>query len=789
MTDNAESMKDDEEIRHIESLIDLKTRRLRILELQFAEQPRGDPSVQMQIEDLNKEIVQSKENLARQQEKLAQKLDTARQKWNILLPPEPLFIGHEDTISDIKNLLPQVRILVLVGMGGIGKTHLALKVAQELCSGFANGGLYVDFRSLGDASLVLNKIIRAFKFQLDSDNTPLELLQKQLRDKELLLVLDSFEDAIGSEHDIEQLLALVPRLKILINSRIVPQLKGAQLIWVKELNEAAAGKLFEEGAKLRDFHYRPTDSDASTIRKICALLGHIPLAISLVAPTVDRTTDLKALLKNLEVHLSESLKSVDDMITWSYGRLDTQQQKLFRQFGVFSGGCTTEVAAIYYQWMGSAHQIGSNLALLRNNSLLQIDTESQPPRYRMLEPLRAYALQQLHIVGEAEQAYQHQAGLFFDQVMMKSPASERSELQAFLRNERADVFAAMQWFIAHNRTDAALRLGVTVWRFWYSSGYIREGLQLFDKAFEHVTVPPPLDLRGEAYLAACGLAWACGELSQADKYRENAFNIFKHYQNELNARKRLEYKSNLARTYNLWGVILEQQKEYSQARDKYKQSLKLYEQLNVELSKDRSLGNLDVDQLKIELGKARVLGNLGVVAQRTHNYKMAAEYYEKCRIAFKTIEDEEDQAIALFNLGEVKMLRSNPSEAYRTFDDSIVLSQRVGDLVNIIYCLEGLMWTTYKQGKLQVAASLRWAAITLRNEINVPPPKAEALDYARIANEVESQLGSKAWNATTLQGLCIARQLRVRAEATGASTSALSLEEILSRCQSIDEQS
>lgn len=183
MTDNAESMKDDAEIRHIEGLIDLKTQRLRILELQLAEQPYGDPSVQMEIKRLKKEIAQLRENLEPQQEKLAQKLGSPRQQWNNVPAPPTVFIGHENTISDIKRRLPQVRVLALVGIGGIGKTHLALKVAQELFDGFANGVLYVDLRALGDAHLVLNRIARTFEFQLSSDYSPLELLQNTFATK------------------------------------------------------------------------------------------------------------------------------------------------------------------------------------------------------------------------------------------------------------------------------------------------------------------------------------------------------------------------------------------------------------------------------------------------------------------------------------------------------------------------------------------------------------------------------------------------------------------------------
>src|SRR5262249_41005616 len=137
------------------------------------------PEITLEIEDIERAIPQLEADLT---DKLG--AGANRQYWNNMPIPNTSFFGREDTVSDIKKRLLGVRVLVLVGMGGIGKTELALSVAQELCDGFTNGALYVDFRSFEDVRLVLSRIVRKLEFQISNDTTPLELLQKHLHDKE-----------------------------------------------------------------------------------------------------------------------------------------------------------------------------------------------------------------------------------------------------------------------------------------------------------------------------------------------------------------------------------------------------------------------------------------------------------------------------------------------------------------------------------------------------------------------------------------------------------------------------
>ncbi|MDQ3223824.1 MAG: helix-turn-helix domain-containing protein, partial [Gemmatimonadota bacterium] len=426
--------------------------------------------------------------------------------------PVPLtqLIGREVEVMALQTLLRDdaVRLVTLIGPGGIGKTRLAVAVASGLDDAFPDGIVFVELAPLTDAALVPTVLAQALDVR-DVGGQPLtRALSEFLRSKALLLVLDNCEHVVGAAPELSQLLRAAPRLKILATSRSPLRLRGEREVPVQplpvpdlahhesaeHLAEYAAIRLFL--ARTRDV--RPdialTEETVRAIAAICVRLEGVPLAIELAATRV-KFLSPTALLARLERQLPELIggtrdapprqRTLRDTIAWSYELFPPAQQALLRHLSVFTGGIPLD-AAEPVALPGGDGDIMQGMVALVDESLVQATAGPEgEPRFTMLSAVREFGWEALLAAGELEVVRARHAAWFLRLTEQAEQALEGPEQTTWLDRLEADrdnLRAAFAWFLERGDLEAALQMSRGLKLFWIQRGTLREARSLLERA-------------------------------------------------------------------------------------------------------------------------------------------------------------------------------------------------------------------------------------------------------------------------------------------------------------------
>jgi len=432
---------------------------------------------------------------------------------NVPVPLTPL-IGREGELQAVRDLLlrPEVRLVTLTGTGGIGKTHLALSLGNTVLEAFAHGGCFVSLADSHDPELVLPAIAQALGLQARGDCCSAEPLKTFLRDKQLFLLLDTFEQVLPAAPLLSDLLSACPQLKLLVTSRALLRVRGEYAFTLQpleipdlqhlpeceDLSHVASVALFVQRAQATLPGFQLTEENARAIAEICTRLEGVPLALEMA---VERSKLLspQALLPRLEQRLQvltggsldapDRQQTLRNTLSWNDELLSPDEQMLLRRLAVFVGGCSLQAAEVISIALGGmALSVLDGLTSLINKSLLRQPAQGKDgPRLYPFEMIREYALERLAACEELEQTRDAHAAYYLalaEEAESVLPAADQVVWQARLQLEVENLRAAMGWLIERRQIEEALRLATALEQSWLFGDYASEGRGFLEQALE-----------------------------------------------------------------------------------------------------------------------------------------------------------------------------------------------------------------------------------------------------------------------------------------------------------------
>jgi predicted ATPase/class 3 adenylate cyclase len=646
------------------------------------------------------------------------------------LPIQPtLLLGREREVAEIADLLRRedVRLLTLTGTGGTGKTRLALQSAAELVDEFEDGVFFVALAPVSDPELVASTLAGALSVSESAGRTLKEDLRDYLSDKELLLVLDNFEQVVDAAPLVGELLSGCPGLKVLVTSRISLLIYGeheyavrplelpdpGHLPPLEELRHYEAIRLFTERARAVNTRFSLTEENAPAVAEICVRLDGLPLAIELAAARI-KLLSPQAICSRLGKplrfltggarDLPERQRTLRGAIAWSYTLLDKSEQALFTRLSVFSGGCALEAVEAVRDAEGDLFiDVLEGLSSLVDKSLLRHqEGVEEEPRFVMLETIREYARERLEVSGNAEEIRRMHAEYFLalaERGESKLREPEEATWLERLDEEHDNMRAALSWTLQSEEVELGLRLAGALWQFWDMRGYYGEGRRWLEEALAK-------DGRASGARAKAleGVGWLAdlqGDIDRAVAAAEEGL--------RLGARAKI-HSSDKASFLRILGSAAYVSGDHERATRLYEESLAL----SREARDERSI--------------ASSLLQLGNVSSDLGDHEEAKTFYEEGLALSRKLDDKALLASALISVGAEYLLQGDHEQGAILNEEAARLYRERGNRGHLQYALDNLGWAALMRGDQQQADVLHRESLALSRQLGDKLVAAEALE-------------------------------------------------------------
>ena len=598
-------------------------------------------------------------------------------------------LGRDEEVAALGALLARtdVRLVTLTGPGGIGKTRLAIGTAQKFAGAFALACWFVDLSPQLEPSLVVPAIAHALGIPPSAGEAPLDAVKHFLRHRQVLLVLDNFEQVIAAAPEVRELLSAAPGLKVLVTSRIVLHLAGEYEYSVPPLSvpptsdsadlsvlaQCASVALLLDRAGASGVQLALTPATAADVAAICRQLEGLPLAIELAAARcklfapgelLARLGHRLSLLTAGARDLPRRQQTLRATLDWSYQLLRPEEQILFARLSVFVGGFTLDAAesvccardAVSPVAAGQQDFLDSIAALLDHSILRPVEETAGARRFVMLETMREYAHEKLVAYGEDTALSERHASHFLAFAEQAEPLLWSAQQHVWYRRliaEQGNFRAALCWWRSSDSCAPVARLGAALCWFWLKHGDLREELPLLEWALaeierRHAVTPPSVRVKA-LYSVACGVSW----LGDTDRARS----------------------------------LLEQCLEVGEEWVSWSQS-------------------------------CAILSSLAEINGWDGNYSQALQLNERYLAVSRAHDYTQGVADALNQIGELLRLQGDYAQASQVLHESLVLRKAVGTVTGIAATQGYLGITLYELGELHEAQQLLMDSLQRGNALD-----------------------------------------------------------------------
>ncbi|HUG15112.1 MAG TPA: LuxR C-terminal-related transcriptional regulator [Thermomicrobiales bacterium] len=700
--------------------------------------------------------------------------------------PAPLssFVGRDAEIARIIDLLSSTRLLTLTGPGGVGKTRVSIALAERLAGDFPGGAWFVPLANIEDPLLVPSAVAAALGVIPQGTVPAADAIQNRLRDHAALVILDNFEQVSDAAPLVAELLMACSHLTIIATSRVPLRITGEQVfpifpmslpeivdrLTVDQLlaNEAVALFVVRARAALPDFAL--TAGNAVAVAGICRRLDGLPLAIELAAAW-SRTLLPHALLERLDRALPlltggardapMRQQTMRNTIAWSYDLLGADEQRLFRQLSVFSGGWTLEAAEAVCQPGGDPASPGSEsrdtsatvvlggLSSLSDKSLLLRITSPAGPesggRFGLLETIREFGLERLEQSGRAEAVRERHAACYLSVAEAAAHYLDRSDPERWLRRldaEHANLLAALDWLLAQRDAERGLRLTGALREFWFMRGRLAEGMTRAEAFLALPEAAAPTRARALALATAGWLARWLNDTTRSIACCEEALAIWDSLKDPAHG----------AWLYNAIGMAAQDLEGIDAACDYWNRGLRFAR----ETGDDKS--------------RARLLFNLGHAAIVRNEPDHAAEHLGEALSVATTIADNDVIALVKYGLGRLAHQQGDHPHAAMLFRESLELYQKLDMAWGVARAVGKLAIMAQVNDDTTRAARLFGAAEALHVRIASPMTQSQRDEMEPAIAAARYTLGEAAYAAAFAQGGAMSLEAAINEALQGATT-------------------